>query len=820
MPSSHRPRIVYMVGNAHIDPVWLWRWNEGFQEIKATFRSALDRLKEYPDFIFTASSAAFYEWVESNDPDMFEEIQKRVKEGRWHICGGWWVEPDCNLPSGESFVRQGLYGQRYFLSRFGITASVGYNPDSFGHNIMIPQILSKSGMQFYVFMRPGPHEKELPSRLFWWKSPDGSSVLAYRIPYPYCTDRGDLREHLLNCIADEDLDISMCFYGVGNHGGGPTRRNIESIISMRSEEDLPELVFSSPDMFFNAVSDLAQESPVIEDELQHHASGCYSVHSGIKKLNRLAENRLMVAEKISSLANLLLQYPYPEDFDRAWKNVLFNQFHDILAATSIEPAYEDALYTYGESISIADRNLNAALQSISWKVNIEGDTHSLEDSKAVFVFNPHPWKISEIVEVESSLRKDLQYELVDASGGIHPFQYVKPDATTMSHRKICFVADVPAFGWQTYTLKPRSSKSLKEDTNPVTCIADDLRIETPSFVMQVDDSCGGIARLFDKRHNVEVFRSTAALPLVIADNSDTWSHGVFKFDDICGRFEFAGSKLVEHGSVKSVIRTESHYGNSLLVQEFTLYPWRDQIDVNVVVDWREKHKLLKLVFPVNWNTDYVTYEIPYGHITRPLNGEEEPGQSWVDISGVLESGQEYGLSLINDCKYSYSAFDNAFAITVLRSPVYAHHVPAELNPDVSYSYIDQGMQRFRYTLLPHSGSWRDARTPLAAALLNQPPIAIFESFHPGVLPPTYSAMEVSPSNVIVSVLKRAEDGYGYILRAYETNGEVVTARVRLFMLDLDIELQFAPYEIKTIKIDPESKQFEEVNLLEFAEGNS
>ena len=187
---------LYMIGNAHIDPVWLWQWQDGFHETKATFRSALDRMNEYADFVFVSSSAAIYEWVEQSDPEMFAEIKQRVAEGRWKIVGGWWIEPDCNIPCGESFVRQGLYGQRYFKEKFGVTANVGYNVDSFGHNGMLPQILKKSGMPYYVFMRPSPHEKGLPGRLFWWESDDGSRVLTFRIALEYGTWGKELTRHI------------------------------------------------------------------------------------------------------------------------------------------------------------------------------------------------------------------------------------------------------------------------------------------------------------------------------------------------------------------------------------------------------------------------------------------------------------------------------------------------------------------------------------------------------------------------------------------------------------------------------------------------
>ena len=373
-----------MIGNAHLDPVWLWQWQEGFQAAKSTFRSVLNLMRESDDFLFTSSSAAIYEWIEQNDPEMFREIKQRVAEGRWEIVGGWWIQPDCNLPCGESLVRQGLYGQRYFKASLGVTATVGYNVDSFGHAGSLPQILLKSGLSCYIFTRPHPEEKTLPSRLFWWESDDGSRVLAFRIPYEYNTWGRGLQRHVERCAAElkrsgqrrdgrepgaySDL---MCFYGVGNHGGGPTRENLESIREMNRDPSYPALLFSTPSRYFCSVEGDEASIPVVHDDLQHHSVGCYSAHSGVKRWNRQAENLLLTAEKLSVLASRLTSLPYPADYGVAWKDVLFNQFHDILAGTSIEPAYEDARNLYGEAMAIAGRNLNGAVQALSWKVGIE-----------------------------------------------------------------------------------------------------------------------------------------------------------------------------------------------------------------------------------------------------------------------------------------------------------------------------------------------------------------------------------------------------------------------------------------------------------------
>jgi alpha-mannosidase len=287
-----------MIGNAHIDPVWLWQWQEGYQEVRATFRSAIDRLAEYPDFVFTCDSIVFFEWVEEHDPELFARIRDRIAEGRWQVIGGWWLEPDCNIPAGESLVRHALYGQRYLRERLGITATTGANLDSFGHTAQIPQLLRKSGMDSYVFLRPGPHELELPGPIFRWESPDGSQVTAYRIPHEYCAPRDDLGEHVEKALATVPAEPPelMVFYGVGNHGGGPTKANLDQIARM-GENGGPRLELSSLRSFFDSVGD---RFPTWKGELQHHAPGCYTTHSGIKRWNRRAENLLQRAETSSS----------------------------------------------------------------------------------------------------------------------------------------------------------------------------------------------------------------------------------------------------------------------------------------------------------------------------------------------------------------------------------------------------------------------------------------------------------------------------------------------------------------------------------------
>jgi alpha-mannosidase len=806
---------LYMIGNAHLDPVWLWQWQEGFQETKATFRSALDRMKEYDDFIFTSSSAANYEWVENNDRKMFEEIKERVREGRWQIVGGWWIQPDCNIPGGESFVRQGLYGQRYFKEKLGVTAKVGYNVDSFGHHGMLPQILLKSGMPYYIFMRPMPNEKGLPGRLFHWESDDGSRVMTYRIPFEYCTWGKDLEKHVRRCMEEQKDPFGnlMVFYGVGNHGGGPTKENINSIKRMNELPEFPTLEMAAPNEFFADMEAMNLPIPVVHDDLQHHASGCYAVHSGIKHWNRQAENTLLAAEKWSSLAEIVTAQPYPVDFHRAWKNVLFNQFHDILAGTSLESAYNDARNMHGEAMTIAERGLNYAIQSFSWNIGIEQE----DGMKPIVVFNHHSWESRVNVELEIGGIKDTT-TLVDETGKQVAFQLVQSQATAGGRFRLSFIAQLPSMGYRVYKVKTTSSET-KLAVQPIK--ANDYALENDRLRLEFDPKTGFISSLFDKKVQYEVFRGPAARPVVIEDKSDTWSHNVFHFNNKIGDFMATSVQRVEHGPVKSVIRVTSEFGRSNIVQDFTLYKELDYIDVKVTVDWREQFKMLKLVFPINLVFTKQTYEIPYGFKEREHNGEEEPGQSWVGYGGMLRDigehgGTSYGVSLMNDAKYSYSIMNKELAMTVLRSPIYAHHDPVVPEPQGHYSFIDQGIQTFNYRLLPHQGNWGQAGTVKHAMELNQRPTTIIESYHEGELPQKDSYLTVDKDNIIVSVVKKAEEGNDLIIRAYETTRETTDAILRLPRMNREFSARFGPCEIKTFRVpaDP-SLPITETDLIEW-----
>ncbi|MCY9664294.1 glycosyl hydrolase-related protein [Paenibacillus alginolyticus] len=821
---------IYMIGNAHLDPVWLWQWQEGYAEIKATFRSALDRMKEFPDFIFTCAGAAYYKWVEENAPEMFVEIQQRVEEGRWVVVGGWWIQPDCNIPSGESFARHSLYSQRYYLEKFGVTAKVGYNVDSFGHHGMIPQLLKKSGMDFYVFMRPGEHEKQMDSDLFWWESGDGSRVMTFRIPFSYGNwwkdgDPVEQKTRAVAALAEQHECSYMNFYGVGNHGGGPTIANLQTIHRLQEELGAGKIVLSSPNRYFSEISALQSASiPIHRDDLQHHASGCYSTHAETKANNRRAEHRLLTAEKFVTMAHHLLALPYPgEKLQHGWENVMFNHFHDIMGGCSIKEAYQDAREAYGESLHIASVALNAAVQKISWSINTmrEGVTSLSKDKDWVLweqedkgiplvVFNPLSWDIKAPIQVNKNVRG-----ITDDQGTPVCVQTVRGSRTNGSADKwdTLFMGEIPAFGYRVYWMY--RDKPQEAEASHLALQTEENVLENDYVRLELEPHTGYIKRLIDKRQGQDVLKGRGAVPVVIDEHdSDTWSHGICKFRNEIGKFADAEIRLLEKGPLRARIRVTNRYNRSVLRQDFILYHDRPEIEVKVKLDWREEHKMLKLSFPVNVEQMKATYEIPYGHIERPANGEEEPGQQWIDVTGLTEgtADQTYGLALVNDSKYSFDVFENDVRMTVVRSPIFADHFGVR---DEWCEFMDQGVQEFNYGLVPHAGSWQDAQVVKKAYELNVPPVSIVETYHRGVLPQSFAGIRVSSEQIVVTAFKKAEDGQGYILRCYETSGKEASATIEIPMLERKWSARFGKCEIKTFRIPLSAEQeVQENNFIE------
>ena len=813
--------LLHMIGNAHIDPVWLWRWPEGYQEVRATFRSVIELMASYPELRFTCDSVAHYAWVEESDPELFEAIRERVAEGRWELVGGWWVEPDCNLPSGESLARQALHGQRWLAERFGRIATVGCNVDPFGHNAMLPQLLRKAGMDSYLFMRPGPRELPLPAPAFWWRSPDGSRVLAYRIPHHYASQGLALADHVAAVVAElpPGWQQLACFYGVGDHGGGPTRANLDSIRRLAAASEPARLECSTARRFLDRLLAAGGELPVVAGELQHHAVGCYAAHAGIKRWNRRAERLLLAAERWAAVARVVTGLPYPRDeLGHAWRQVLFNQVHDVLAGTSVEPAYRDARDQLGEAASIAGRVANRAVQALSRRISIEPEP----GMSPVVVFNPHPWRVSADVELELGAFTGPA-RLSDDAGRPVPVQATRSHATVPGWRqRLVFPAELPPLGYRTYGLYPDADPAVARAEPPADG-GDGLVLESGRLRAVIDRRSGWLSSLLDKITGAEL---APARPephaAVLADRTDTWSHGTLAYREEAGAFACESVRLLERGPVRSLARVTSRHGASTLIEDLVLSSDGAALEVRATLDWHERLALLKLRVSTALAEVTATWEIPYGHQQRPAGGGEEPAQAWVDVSGVLPDGRRAGLALLNDGKHAFDVRAGRIGMTAARSPVHAWHEPRELDAGEDYDYLDQGVQRFVYRLLPHAGDWRAAGVVRAAAELNLPPLALLESYHPGPLPRQRSFAAVTAGSVLVTVLKLSEDpGDDLVVRAYESAGRPGRAEIDLPLAGRRITAAFGPCEIRTFRVplDP-GRPAVETDLLERQETSS
>ena len=834
----------YFVGNAHIDPVWMWRWQEGSCEAKATIRSALDRIKEFPEFNFVCGASQVFEWIEEYDPDMFAEIRQRVQEGRFVIVNGWFVQPDCNLPSGEGFARQSLYGQRYFYEKFGVTARVGYNVDSFGHNANIPQILRKSGMDRYVALRPGPHEMEMPSHVLRWRSADGSEVLfsrilrAYQTTYTLVSVRGDLLENVndadalyarmeeVDALASDDCDSVLLFFGVGNHGGGPTIENLKSIRAL--QEKHPELGIHVSDMsdFFAEMEKRGEDVPVIEGDLQHHASGCYSAVSAIKTGVRRAEWAMYAAENYAMLGRNVMgkQIPTPKEFEKAWQNILFAHFHDSMGGCSAKAVYEDEDMFLKETGAMAARTENNMLQSLSWKI----DTSDGKKGVPFLLFNPHPFPVETLVQVPKRIER-----LYDDDGSEIPSQIVRSEDSRCRKKlgDTVFRAKVPALGWSAYWFKgaipqpgftpyyyPDSEKCKPEYpsmawTDKLASGSDyieprELVLENDYLRVEFEHHTGYISAMVDKVSGKALLSGKGAVPVVIDEYGyDTWAHFRTYWDKEIGRFADGRITVMERGPVRSRIKVVSRYNDSVLTQYFTLGARSRQLEVEAKLDWHEKHKMLKLRFDTAFTEDpHAFYEIPFGVQERPANGEEEPGQSWI----AVKQGSE-GIALINDNKYSFSIRQNEMNLSVCRSPYYIDHARGD-QEDQESEFTDQGEQRFRYALLPLQ-TW--GQLTQNARLFNQPLTAIMENNHPGTLPTEFTGLCCDQNNVIITAFKRSEDGMGTVIRAYETEGRETETVISGGALPVALKALWKPWSIQTYYLPDEGQQWKEVLITEF-----
>ena len=796
----------HLIANAHLDPVWQWRVPEGLSLVKSTFRSALDRMNEFPDYTFTSACASYYKWIKLNEPEMFEEIKQRVKEGRWAVVGGMWVQPDCNIPSGEAFCRHMLYSQKFFKENFGFAVKTGYNVDSFGHNGMLPQILKKSGIDNYIYQRPDNRleKPNLPfDDLHYWKSLDGSVINAFHIPDGY---GGDVHKERLEDHYYNKNQPMMVFFGVGNHGGGPSKEHLKNAEQLICNGDFK---YSTPDMYFEEI--VGTQMPMVDEDLQHHASGCYSANSKIKNINRRAETELVTAEKIDILANILTgSQTHGKQIEDAWERVMFNQFHDILAGCSIKEAYVDAENAFGYARETAlDVNTFAA-QRISWRIKtsdfLDADASEMRarmwyrngEGSPMVVFNPHSFPVKSIAQFgDQGVSKVL-----DSDGNEICLQKVRASYTDGDHiRKTIFEADVPAFGYAVYYLYHHNSAEEKEYATDL--VATDTSLENSKVKFVFDKETGAVSSCILKESNTEFAEGLLGKAIVCDDSAnDTWGHKIFDYNIDIDSFGNGTLELIENGPVRATVKSVVKYGNSVLTRYYSLYKESDKLTVRTVLDLDEQYKSVKLSFKAAVNNKTVTYSMPYGFIEKEANGQEEPSHAWCDISD--KSGK--GLGLTNTSKYSFCSIGNDLRMMIARSCAYLDHYGQHMRDD-EMEFLDKGEQEFLYEIVPHAEKI-NSKLYKSSEILNNPLQLHQETHHDGTLPQCFSALNVDKDNIVVTSIKSAENGNDIIMRIVETNGVQTDAAVDFSALNAKFSMSWKPQEIKTVRITPDGKATE------------
>ena len=844
---------MHLTGNAHIDAAWLWPWTETVDVVRRTFGTSLQLMNEYPDYTYTQSAAAYNEWIAEKYPQMNAEIKRRIKEGRWEIVGGMWVEPDLNIPDGESTARSLLIGKRWFQKEYGVDVHIGWNPDSFGYNWQLPQIYKKSGVDYFVTQKMAWNDtNQFPFKLFWWESPDGSKVLTY-FPHDYVnTDLNPVR--LANDLAiarkhAPGMTEMMDLYGVGDHGGGPTRAILDQGVHwMRPDKVVPPPQFGTAAAYFHDIigkvdshspewdyTSIAKgyteppaptagkiSIPTWKSELyfEYHR-GVMTTQANQKRNMRQSAMWALNAEKYASLA-WLDGKAYPADaLTEAWKKITFNDFHDLGAGSGIGIIYKDAQRDYDQVRWSTNEISSSALSQIAARV----DT-STGGGIAVFVFNPLAWLRSGLARVEVQMPSAIAGSLsvLDPQGRVLPSEILATDHATNTYRLLVDVKNIPSMGYTILHVVP-GAKPMGSDLKVTDAKRSDqdqkasgLTMENANLRVVVSAKTGCITSLFDKRSSFESLASGACGNQLqtfkdTPKDYDAWNIDPGTLDHMTPIDGADSVELIEKGPLRAVIRVTRAWQSSKFVQDISLYAGADQVDVVNDIDWHETHVLLKAAFPLAATSSHATYEIPYGSIERSTTRNnsweqaqfEVPAQRWADLG----DGQ-HGFSLINESKFGYDDQGNVLRLTLLRSPVW---------PDPE---ADRGHHHFSYALYPHAGDWKQALTPRHGYEYNYQLQAVQVAAHAGTLPQEYSFAFVQPQNVVLTAMKKAEDSDSLIFHVYEWAGksssvtftvpEGATGAVLTNLLEQpqgspltitgnQVTVPIHPFEILTLRVD-------------------
>ena len=749
--SSSTHGVIKFVGQAHIDTAWLWPIRESIRKSAKTLSNVCALMDQYPEFTFAFSQPQLFEFVKENYPELYERVKEKVKSGQFELVGNTWVEMDANIPSGESLVRQILYGRQYFLEEFGKCSDVFWMPDVFGYTWALPQIIKRSGMKYFFTSKLiNNDDNRFPHSLFQWQGIDGTRIPAYlqRLNYNGRVSPETLRTLYQRYDQKPILDEALMTFGYGDGGGGPTYQMLETAKRLEHYPGLPRMELSTSESFFKDAEKVQEKLPVWNDEMYYEFHrGTYTSQARTKKNNRKSELLYRRAEMASifSLKETGAEYPYA-DLLKGYKALLTHQFHDIIPGSSIHSVYEDAQKNYSEILGNGAQIASAAQQALCGSIAHPANT--------VVVFNYLSWQRSEPVTVplpegmgSLSVRNDKGQEVPSR-------QYTEDGAQYLE-----FLAEnVPPMGYASFVLVPGQAK---EDAR---VSVSKTSMENGFYRVALDEN-GILTSVYDKLSEREVLAGPSNVLKIFEDKpggETAWNIDIEYQNKEWSLEQAVSVEILEASPLKGALRVVRKFHNSTITQDIVLYADLDRIEFRTAVDWHEREKMLKAEFLPDILSSKATYEIQFGAIERPTHENtsydrtkfEVCGHKWADLSEG-----DYGVSLLNDCKYGYDIKENRMRLTLLRSPI---------DPDLT---ADQGYHTFCYAIRPHKGGWTAAGTVQAGYALNVPLEAQFcPDAAEGSLPPEKSYFQVSKGNVILDTVKAAEDGDGIILRLYESSG--------------------------------------------------
>lgn len=807
-------RRIHLICNAHLDPVWQWRWEEGAAEALNTFRTAVEMLHEHPDLIFNHNEAVLYEWVRRYDPRLFRDIQELVRRKRWHISGGWYLQPDVNLPPIESIVRHIREGRRFFKAYFDAEPYVAYNFDSFGHGGGLPQVLRQAGYEMYVHMRPDAADLTLPADLYRWRGVDGTEIPVQRIEVGlYHTEYGNIDQRISEGVAlaaKLDRDVAV-FWGIGDHGGGATREDLERIDARIRLEDGVEIIHSTPELLYEALREEIRHAPVVEGDIQRIWTGTYTSLSRIKRRAQQGLSQLVQTEALATAAWWLHDAPFPEEaLTEAWRNHLFNDFHDVLPGTCTEPAEREALEIYGRTAETLRRiRLGTAVHFQ------HGPAERAYLPVTVQHANPAARQVP--VEVECMISHRPKWSgrwhlrLYTPDGREMPCQEEQPEALLPFNdwrRRVVFFPELPSLGAASYRLE------LHEGTR-------EQAASEPALSHTVDPTSGLVTHLGAEGSNL--LTGPLLQPLVVEDLGDSWGTDAWAYRTVLGAFEAdeRGAVLIEQGPIRTIHETTFRYGRSEIVAQTIAYAAWPVLELRFRIHWHEERRRLKLAVPTTFRTERVECEIPGGTIERPADGDEHVHGRWFVVEGTV-GDTPVALAVVNDGQNGLDVADGEVRLSVLRSAAYCHHKDFDLGASRRFKYMDQGVHDVRLLVTYGDPEAVRSRLPGLAEWLTAPPVALA---HLPAGSPAASAdaaqpegrgdvladlLTVSPDSVRMLACRPGADGVSLIVRLQATRRAETEATVVLGTPAAEIELRFRPLEIKTIRVD-RSGRWQEVH---------